>query len=248
MELLKLLISKTATMTKEGLWRKMLFVDVKKAHIVPLCDQDVYFWLPAEAGPAQGECGKLEHWLYGCRPAAQAWENHYAARLESVGFIRGAGNPVAFLHPARDLACVVHGDDFTFSGLDGDLTWIENLMKQWSDVKIRARLGREETDDKKIDVLGRRLVWTKAGIEYQADPRHRAEVLEQFGLGPESKGLKVTGGHEEEKEDDYELEPKEAKQFRGVAARGNYLAQDCPDIQYAAKEICRGMAKPSFRS
>ena len=30
-----------------------------------------------------------------------------------------------------------------------------------------------------------------------------------------------------------------------VVARANYLAQDRPDIQFATKEICRSMAKPT---
>jgi hypothetical protein len=33
--------------------------------------------------------------------------------------------------------------------------------------------------------------------------------------------------------------------FRSIAARGNYLAQDRADIQFAMKEICRSMANPS---
>ena len=33
--------------------------------------------------------------------------------------------------------------------------------------------------------------------------------------------------------------------FRGLAARANFLAVDRPDIIYAAKEICRFIAKPS---
>ena len=33
--------------------------------------------------------------------------------------------------------------------------------------------------------------------------------------------------------------------YRALAARANYLAQDRADIQFAAKEICRGMAQPN---
>jgi hypothetical protein len=33
--------------------------------------------------------------------------------------------------------------------------------------------------------------------------------------------------------------------YRSVAARGNYLAQDRPDLQYAMKEVCRNMSKPT---
>ena len=60
--------------------------------------------------------------------------------------------------------------------------------------------------------------------------------------------MKVTGKVEEPPEDEKELEPAEASEFRAVAARMNYMAQDCPDIQFATKEVCRGMSKPTFGS
>ncbi len=85
-------------------------------------------------------------------------------------------------------------------------------MKEWFEVKVRARLGPDETDAKEIDVLGRKLVWTDSGIQYQADPKHRDIILEKFGLGPGSKGLKVTGKVEEQAEDGKELEPAEASE------------------------------------
>ena len=71
-----MLISKTATITSKSGRRKMMFIDVKKAHLNPECEQDVYVELPLEANPKHGQCGKLVHWLYGFRPAAQAWESH----------------------------------------------------------------------------------------------------------------------------------------------------------------------------
>ena len=39
-----------------------------------------------------------------------------------------------------------------------------------------------------------------------------------------------------------ELDPGDARLFRALAARANYLSQDRADIQYAAKEACRHMA------
>ena len=44
-----------------------------------------------------------------------------------------------------------------------------------------------------------------------------------------------------------ELGPNVATEFRGLAARANYLSLDRPDIQFATKEICREMAKPTER-
>ena len=52
----------------------MLFIDVKKAHLVPICHEDVYIELPSEAECEADECGKLRHLLYGCRKAGQAWK------------------------------------------------------------------------------------------------------------------------------------------------------------------------------
>ena len=42
-----------------------------------------------------------------------------------------------------------------------------------------------------------------------------------------------------------ELEASWHTFFRGMAARANFLAADRPDIIFAAKEICRFMAKPT---
>ena len=41
------------------------------------------------------------------------------------------------------------------------------------------------------------------------------------------------------------LPENEHTRFRALAARANYLAADRPDIMFAAKEICRMMAKPN---
>ena len=40
------------------------------------------------------------------------------------------------------------------------------------------------------------------------------------------------------------MDKTEAKMFRGMVARLNYVAQDSPDLQYPAKEMSREMAKP----
>ena len=47
-----------------------------------------------------------------------------------------------------------------------------------------------------------------------------------------------------EEEEDEELPHNEIKPYRGCAARSNFLGLDRPDIQYAAKEVSRAMAKP----
>ena len=50
---------------KRMLLSNAAFIDVQKAHLNPVCDQDVYFDLPEKANPQPGEVGKLIFWLYG---------------------------------------------------------------------------------------------------------------------------------------------------------------------------------------
>ena len=63
-----------------------------------------------------------------------------------------------------------------------------------------------------------------------------------------AKGV-VTPGEDSkvwnEVEEEEKLGAEEAREYRGVAARANYLALDRSDIQYSTKEVCGGMANPS---
>ena len=66
---------------------KLMYIDVKKAHLNGEVDYDdfAYITLPKEVG---GGVGRLRRWLYGMRPAASAWEEHYAANLKNEGYER----------------------------------------------------------------------------------------------------------------------------------------------------------------
>ena len=45
-------------------------------------------------------------------------------------------------------------------------------------------------------------------------------------------------------DDDELLGPEDARWYRGVASRLNYISPDRPDIAYAVKESARGMSAP----
>ena len=219
-----------------------MFIDVRKAHLIPLCEDDVYIDLPEEAGCREDECGKLVHWMYGCRKAGQAWEDHYAGVLVRAGFRRGEASPVSFYHPDRELWCVVHGDDFTFTGYEEDLDFVAGVMQKEYEVKIRGRLGPGEADCKEIDVLGRVIKFESWGCTWRADPRHRKLVFEHFGFNEKTKSLTTTGSKDIPNEKELEeipLTKLEATQFRAVTARLNYLSADCPNVQFATKEVSR---------
>ena len=120
-------------------------------------------------------------------------------------------------------------------------------MKSWFEIKVRARLGPDEKDDKEVVLLGRVIRWKDWGIEYEADPKHRKVILEHFGLEEGSRGL-THNGDKDEKEDEWEvedLEKEETTVYRGLAARVNFLSLDCPDLQFPSKPCSRDMARPT---
>ena len=118
----------------------------------------------------------------------------YSGKLVEVGFERGDSCGVAFYHPHRDLSLAVHGDDFTFCGLEEDLLWVKDLMQSWFEIKMRGILGGDEGDVRQITLLGRVITWTPDGIEYEADPKHRQLVLDYFGLGNGSNEVTTVNG------------------------------------------------------
>ncbi len=216
--------------------------------MVPLCTNDVYVELPAEAEVQEDERCKLIYWLYGCRPAAQAWEEHHSAVLEAVGFKRLVSCSVAFCHQQRDLAGVVHGDDLVLAGLGEDLDFVDRVLKEHYELKVRGRLGSGEKDRREIDILGREIRWHEWGLAWEGDDRHRKLVMEHLGLDETSKVLMKNGCKEDETKEEKEpqkLDPQECKAYRMLAARMNFMSQDNPAIQLAAKEVCRKMANPT---
>ena len=117
-------MSKASIINPGAEGKRLLFIDAKKAHLNPRCDEEVYIELPPEAKQGESKCGRLNFWLYGFRSAGRAWEEHYAQKLVEAGFVRGKACPVVFRDEARDVDCVIHGDDFVMLGTDKELDWI----------------------------------------------------------------------------------------------------------------------------
>eukprot|EP00973_Karenia_brevis_P030495 4205315-Karenia_brevis.AAC.1 len=74
LEAKRLLMSRAVTKRTDGRCRKLMFIDVKKAHLNPRCEEDIYLDSPEECNCPPGYCGKLRYWMYGMRGAAAAWE------------------------------------------------------------------------------------------------------------------------------------------------------------------------------
>ena len=105
-------------------------------------------------------------------------------------------------------------------------------------------------------VLNRVLRKVARWFELEADLRHAELIIEQLDF--QSCRTVVTPGvetdvkcaiweNDDEPEED-ELPAAEATRFRTIATRCNYLQPDRPDIQYAVKEACRLMSRPTARA
>ncbi len=239
---------------REGDRDKIMLIDVKKAHLYGKCDDpNAFVELPVEdpSEDNQDSVGKLNFWLYGMREAAQAWEEDYATKLKSIGFVRGVFAPTTFFCKKLRVRAVVHGDDFVFLGPGPALQQVRDHMQRWYELKVRSMLGPEPADDKQATILGRILRWGSTALTYEADPKHAKLLIEGLGLEAGSAGVQMPcsvdhyalDGTESE-----ELSREEGSVYRQLAARANYLAQDRPDLQFAVKELCREMSAPTTRS
>ena len=109
-------------------------------------------------------------------------------------------------------------------------------------------MGSGKNDIKEVTILGRTVRWTAEGLEYEADAGHRKNVMEAEGLEEDSKAVPGPAVKEDSGKaelDEQDLETEEHRRFRSEGATLNYLGQDRSDIQYAVKEICQGMSRPS---
>ena len=121
----------------------MLVINVRKAHLHADAEREVYVQLPPELrAKYPGMCWKLRKCLYGTRDAPKLWEGLYTKTLVEMGFKAGKASANCFFHPSLDVRCVVHGDDFTFSGSDEALNWIQGQMEKTFLCKIEGADGR----------------------------------------------------------------------------------------------------------
>ncbi len=122
-------------------------------------------------------------------------------------------------------------------------------MAEKHEVTVGPRLGPGPNDAKEARALNRVVRWTEHGVEYEADPRQTERLVSECGLTGANPmatpGVRTTAA---EIAADQELPKHLCTAFRSAAARGNYLAADRIDAQFACKEVCRHMAKPSTES
>jgi hypothetical protein len=252
LEALRLIISMTATMSKGKSAKEKVIMtnDVARAFFEAKMKRTVCVEIPAEADVGELEredaVGLLELSLYGTRDAAANFQEEVRKFMVSIGFEQCKYSPSMYYHRKRDIQSLVHGDDFVSSADRAAAKWFEGELAKRFEIKTQV-VGTGTGEAREGRILNRVIRVTEEGWEYEADQRHADLIVKAMGM-QEANGVKTPGEDErawEEEENNLPLHPREVTNFRAIAARANYLALDRADIQYAAKEICRGMSAPT---
>ena len=255
LEALRLLLSDVATNDHskqiEKRRRKLLMInDVSRAFFEAPMQRDLCIELPdedlSEVDKRKDMVGYLNQSLYGTRDAAANFQKEVKKFMESIGFSTGRYNPCTYYPSTKKLKTLVHGDDFATSGSRENCMWMRQQLERRFEIKTKViGLGDEEVREERI--LNRIIRVTHEGWEMEADQRHADIIIERLNL-KEAKGVSSPCEEEKRWEDDENREAltdQEGRKYRELAARANYLAQDRCDIQYAVKELCRGMCTPT---
>ena len=250
LEAIKALISLAASQCgsmNNGRVKKIAFIDISKAYCHAPAQREMYVQIPDESLKLEDRgkyCGRLNYSLYGTRDAATNWESHYTQLFFDVGFKQGVASPCIFSHVERDVRVVVHGDDFTVLATQDSIDWLAEYLGSKLKLKLRGVLGPDEDDMKQITILNRIVTWGAHSLTFEADTRH-GEIVVNALLEANCNSVVTPGTKDSASEENMYLAKQSASLYRACAARLNFLSQDRPEIQYAVKEVCRGMSNPT---
>ena len=241
--------------------------DVKRAYFHAAATRPIFIQIPKEdrEDGDNDKVGQLNLSLYGTRDAAQNWARTVSNAMTSLGFTIGEHSPCNFRHEERNIALTIHGDDFTSTGREAELRWLDCELKKRFELKTEFLGPDPRRHVQQLRVLNRVISWQRDGLTYEADQRHAELLIRELGL-EYSKPVATAGSRDDmakastievndkgkvvtttDGDDSPLLAPGEATKFRALTARANYLAQDRPEAQYAIKEVARRMATPRER-
>ena len=127
----------------------------------------------------------------------------------------------------------------------GNASAEEDLSKAYQ--MNTQKLGLEKGWERQGKVLNCIVSCVDDGWTIEADPRHAELIVEQSGVEVACVAASpgVGGADDDDKDDDEDIVGTDLTRFRGVSARCKYLRFDRPDVQFATREICREMRKPT---
>ena len=252
LESLKMLLSVCARGQAQPRPLRLAVIDIKRAYFYAPVRRPVFIEIPPEDREPGDEAsiGKLRLSLYGTRDAAQNWAHEYTTFLRGLGFEAGRSSPCNFRHDKKDISLTVHGDDFTIVANDEQLEYMGKKFKERYEVKMDI-LGPSQPHLQEVRVLNRIIRWGTHGLEYEPDQRHAEKVVSDLQL-EKAKPVSTPWTDEQVKQRsvnptrDEPLSEMQMRNYRGIAARINYLASDRADLLFASKCASQWMSAPTI--
>jgi len=250
LEALRLLVSDAAIFKDTHMEKVLMVNDVARAFFEAAATREICVELPdedkTEEDVKNDNVAILCQSLYGTRDAAANFQAEVRRFMRSIGFKEGRYNVTTYYHKDYDIKCMVHGDDFVSSCTREAAEWFRRNLERRFEIKTSV-IGHGPGEQVEGKVLNRIIRATKDGFEYEADQRHGELIVKTLSLDA-ARPISTPGEDGKpwlEEEEAKLLDAAQATEYRALAARANYLSADRPDIQYATKEVCRGMASPT---
>ena len=192
----------------------------------------------------EGHCWRLKKALYGLRSAPLSWNKHITEILtEKMGFRQSTTDACLFINDAKKIYLLLYVDDLlTLTKDDTDKDWLFNSLGSHVLLKHTGKLEPTTT----LKFLGRQLTHRGDNIMITSPPQYITELLTMYNLD-KCRPTTTTGNStmKPTTEDEELLDKEEHSKYRTAVGKLQWLAGIRPDIDYATKELARGLQSPT---
>ena len=216
--------------------------DVSTAFLHALLNEEVFVIPPMEFYPKGGVLWRLRRAMYGLKQSPKAWQLHFASVMQQLGFKRLKSDPNLYFHPEYKVYLLCYVDDVLLFGAKEPC---EHLFAKLQEHLLLRKEG-ELTPGKSINFLGRCITRREDSIEISMPTSYVDKMLEEYGL-QDCKPSPTPGNDALRKKIQSEepLNASEHKQYRRIVGQLLWLSSIRPDLQYAVKELSRGLTSPT---
>ena len=216
--------------------------DVSTAFLHALLNDDVFVIPPGEFYPNGGVLWKLRRAMYGLKQSPKAWQLHFASVMADLGFKRLKSDANLYFHPEYKVCLLCYVDDVLLFGAQAPC---EHLFAK---LQAHLLLRKEGTlqPGESINFLGRCITRREDSIEVSMPTSYVDKILEEYDL-LQCKASPVPGNESLRKKIEAEepLSAVEHRKYRRIVGQLLWLSSIRADIQYAVKELSRGLTSPT---
>ncbi|OLP95903.1 Retrovirus-related Pol polyprotein from transposon TNT 1-94 [Symbiodinium microadriaticum] len=216
--------------------------DVSTAFLHALLNDDVFVIPPGEFYPNGGVLWKLRRAMYGLKQSPKAWQLHFASVMADLGFQRLKSDANLCFHPEYKLYLLCYVDDVLLFGAKAPC---EHLFAKLQDHLLLRKEGTLQPGES-INFLGRCITRREDSIEVSMPTSYVDKILEEYDL-LQCKASPVPGNESlrQKIEAEEPLSAVEHRKYRPIVGQVLWLSSIRPDIQYAVKELSRGLSSPT---